>query len=61
MRVILDTNILLSGLLVAESQPARLLDAWERNIFTLVACQVIIDEFREVSGRPFFRARLQAS
>jgi uncharacterized protein len=41
--------------------PAKLLDAWERKAFTLVACDALIAELREVAGRPFFRARLRAS
>jgi uncharacterized protein len=61
MRVILDTNILVSALLSPLGTPAQLLEAWERNAFTLVACDVLIDELREVTGRPFFRARLRAS
>ncbi|MGA2118777.1 MAG: putative toxin-antitoxin system toxin component, PIN family [Bryobacteraceae bacterium] len=61
MRVVLDTNILLSSLLSPLGAPAQLLDAWERNTFTLVACDELIAELREVAGRPFFRARLRAS
>jgi len=61
MRIILDTNVLLSGLLIAEGAPAKLLEAWERNLFTLVACDELIAEFREVMGRPFFKARLRGS
>lgn len=61
MRVILDTNVLLSGLLVAHGPPAKLLEAWERDLFTLVSCHELIAEFREVVGRPFFRARLRGS
>jgi putative PIN family toxin of toxin-antitoxin system len=61
MRLILDTNILLSALLSPLGAPAKLLDAWERNAFTLVTCDALIAEFREVAGRPFFRARLRAS
>jgi putative PIN family toxin of toxin-antitoxin system len=60
MRVILDTNILLSALLVSHGAPAKLLDAWERKVFTLVACDALIAELRDVAGRPFFRARLRA-
>jgi len=60
-RVILDTNVLLSGLLVAEGAPAKLIDAWEENRFTLVACEELIAEFRAVAARPFFKARLKAS
>jgi predicted nucleic acid-binding protein len=40
---------------------AKLIDAWERKKFTLVACDALIAEFRDVAGRPFFRARLRAS
>ena len=61
MRVILDTNILLSALLSPHGAPAHLLDAWERKRFTLVACEELIAELRDVAGRPFFRSRLRAS
>ena len=61
MRVILDTNVLLSGLLISRGAPAKVLGAWERQLFTLVACDALIEEFREVASRPFFRARLRAS
>ena len=60
-RVILDTNVLLSGLLVSEGPPVKLIDAWEKNRFTLVACEELIAEFRAVAARPFFKARLKAS
>jgi len=61
MRVILDTNILLSALLSPHGALAQLLDAWERKRFTLVACEELIAELRDVAGRPFFRSRLRAS
>jgi putative PIN family toxin of toxin-antitoxin system len=61
MRIILDTNVLLSGLLIAQGAPAKLLEAWERMLFTLVTCDELIAEFREVAARPFFKARLSAS
>jgi putative PIN family toxin of toxin-antitoxin system len=61
MRLILDTNILISALLSPLGAPAKLLDAWERKRFTLVACDALIAELREVARRPFFRARLRAS
>jgi putative PIN family toxin of toxin-antitoxin system len=61
MRLILDTNILLSALLSPLGAPAKLLDAWERKVFTLAACEALIAELRDVAGRPFFRARLRAS
>jgi hypothetical protein len=41
MRLILDTNILLSVLLSPLGGSAKLLDAWERKVFTLVACEAL--------------------
>ena len=61
MRLILDTNILLSALLSPLGPPARLLDAWERKTFALVACDALIAELRGVVSRPFFKARLRDS
>lgn len=61
MRVILDTNVLLSALLVAQSLPSKLLEAWERGAFFLIACPALIEEFRGVAARRFFKARLRAS
>jgi len=61
MRLILDTNILISALLSPQGAPGKLLDAWERKKFTLVACEALVGEFREVAGRPFFRTRLRDS
>ncbi|MFN7922620.1 MAG: putative toxin-antitoxin system toxin component, PIN family [Bryobacteraceae bacterium] len=60
-RVILDTNVLLSGLLISQGHPARLLEARECKLFTLVVCPELLAEFREVASRPFFKARLRPS
>ena len=60
MRVVLDTNILLSAMLSPRGAPARIIDAWKRNLFTLTLCPELLAELRDVSQRPFFRARLRA-
>jgi uncharacterized protein len=51
----------LSALLSPLGAPAKLLDAWERKRFTLVACDALIAELRDVAGGPFLHARLRAS
>jgi len=61
MCLILDINILMSALLSPQGAPGKLLDAWERKKFTLIACEALVREFREVAGRPFFRTRLRDS
>ena len=60
MRAILDANILLSALLSPLGSPAKILEAWEKKLFTLVACEELVSELRDVAGRPFFRAKLRA-
>ena len=61
MRLVLDTNILLAALLSPLGAAAKLLDAWEHKMFTLVVSEALIAELRDDVGRPFFRARLRAS
>lgn len=56
MRVILDTNILLSGLISPSGIPARLIDAWLDRKFTLVSHALQLDELREVTRRDKIRA-----
>jgi hypothetical protein len=61
MRLILDTNVLLSAQLSPRGAPAKLLAAWEQKRFTLVISDELLAELREVLERPFFRARLRGS
>jgi putative PIN family toxin of toxin-antitoxin system len=61
MRVILDTNILLSALMVRGTPPDRLYEEWRHGRFDLVSTEQQIEELKKVVRRPFFRARLKAS
>jgi uncharacterized protein len=61
MRVILDTNILLSALLAPHGKPAQIIAAWKKKRFQIAFCAEILTELREVAQCPFFRARLRAS
>jgi putative PIN family toxin of toxin-antitoxin system len=61
VRVILDTNILISGLISPLGKPARLIDAWLDGRFTLVSHAVQLDEFRAVSRRERIRPLLRPS
>ena len=56
MRVVLDTNILLSGLISPAGIPARLIDAWLDRKFTPVSPALQLDELREVTRRDKMRA-----
>lgn len=61
MRVVLDTNILLSALMVRDTPPDRLYEEWRHGRFELVSTDRQIEELRQVVRRPFFQARLKAS
>ncbi len=61
MRVLLDTNILLSALLVRGTPPDKLYEAWRDGHFELVSCKRQLEEIGRVSRRPFFAARLKRS
>ena len=59
MRVVLDTNVLVSALLVQTSKPAQVLTAWRRGGFELLTCEIQLAEIREVTRRPALRALIR--
>lgn len=55
MRVVLDTNILISALISATGTPAALIDAWFDERFILVSHPIQLDELRDVTRRDTVR------
>jgi hypothetical protein len=55
MRVVLDTNVLLSGLINPHGLPAQLIDAWRAAKFELITSRDQLLEFGEVARRPKLR------
>lgn len=54
MRIVLDTNVLVSGLLIRDSKPGRILDLVETGELTALLDGRILAEYREVLCRPKF-------
>jgi hypothetical protein len=52
MRVVLDTNILVSALISSAGHPAAIYDAWEDGKFTLLTCAEQLDELRATLQKP---------
>jgi len=52
MRVVLDTNILVSALISAAGHPCTIYDAWEDGKFTLLTCAEHLDELRATLQKP---------
>ncbi len=59
MRVVLDTNVLVSGLRGRDTPPVRILDRWRAGDFELVSSPVLLDELLDVLARPRIRAYLR--
>ena len=59
MRVVLDTNILLSALISPHGSPDVMYRAWRLARFEVVTSQVQLDEIRRASRYPKFHAVLQ--
>ena len=53
MRVVIDTNILVSSLLVKLGFPVTIYRAWRAGHFTLVTCEEQIDELRATLRKPY--------
>ena len=58
MRVVLDTNVLVSALLAETSLPAHLLALWRQGHFILVSSDLQLQELTQVTRYPKIRVRL---
>ena len=52
MRVVLDTNILVSALISPVGHPGAIYDAWEDGKFTLLTCAEHLGELRATLRKP---------
>jgi putative PIN family toxin of toxin-antitoxin system len=59
MRVVLDSNVLLSALISPHGPPDAIYRAWRSARFELVTSTVQLDELRRASRYPKFKAILQ--
>lgn len=57
LRIVLDTNILVSSLLVKVGIPAQIVDAWRNRDYVLVASPAIIAEMRATLSYPQIRRK----
>ena len=59
MRVVLDTNILVSALLVQLGYPAAIYRGWQEGHFTLLICREQFDEVKTTLRKPAIAARIK--
>jgi putative PIN family toxin of toxin-antitoxin system len=60
VRVALDTNVLISGLISPDGPPGRIVDLIRSGALCPVVDDRILAEYREVLRRPYFRKYLTA-
>ena len=58
MRVVLDTNVLVSGLARSSGAPGRVIEAWRAGEFELVVSDALLEEAGRVFAYPRVRALL---
>lgn len=58
MRAVIDTNVFVSGLMLPNSTPGRIISAWRTGHFSLVLSQPMLDEIGAVLNYPKIRKRL---
>lgn len=56
MKIVLDTNVFVSGIFFA-GPPYRILQAWRDRVLDLVLSPAILDEYRRVGAELFTRYR----
>jgi len=61
MRVVLDTNILLSALINRHGTPAQLMAGWRERRYNLITSTEQLIELGDVARRPVLRARIVPS
>ena len=57
LRVVLDTNVLVSGVLSRKGAPAQILDAWRERRFLLLSSPALVAEVRLVLNYPHIRKK----
>ena len=59
IRAVLDTNVLVSGLVAEQGPPRQILDAWLESLFTLVTSLYLVEELVHVLSYPRITERLR--
>lgn len=56
MRVVVDTNVIVSALIAPRSLPGSILREWLEGRFAMLSCELHIDELRRVTRYPKLRS-----
>ena len=59
LRVVLDTNIIVSSLISKSGPPAQIIDAWRQLKFILITSTAILEELRAILKHPRICKKIQ--
>ncbi len=57
MRIVLDTNVVISAFLSPSGPPAQIVDAWQRREFMVIVSQAVIAEYQRALEYDHIRKR----
>lgn len=58
MKVVLDTNVIVSGFLSSQSPPQIILEAWRNNAFEMLLCDAMLEELALTFHYPKIKKRI---
>jgi uncharacterized protein len=61
LRVVLDSNVILSGLMSPRGTTGQIIQAWKDNRLTLLICEAQLEEIKRVLAYPKIQKRLNWS
>ena len=61
LRVVLDSNVILSGLMSPKGTTGKIIQAWKDNRLTLLTCEAQLEEIKRVLAYPKIQKRLKWS
>ena len=61
LRVVLDSNVILSGLMSPKGTTGQIIQAWKDNCLTLLICEAQLEEIKRVLAYPKIQNRLNWS
>jgi uncharacterized protein len=61
LRVVLDSNVILSGLMSPKGTTGQIVQAWKDNRVTLLMCEAQLEEIKRVLAYPKIQKRLNWS
>ena len=54
LKVVIDTNLLISAIIIPQTNPDKVIQIWKKDIFTLLVSQQLMSELEDVISKKKF-------